>query len=1165
MKRLCLLVFAVCVLSSLSVLAQAGGSVPTVFQIGKFDRSSSEFAGGAPQKPVDFHVGSSRAATDWYGSQPAAVLSSSGQPERNAVATAPRAITFTISGEPAAAYHLHVALLVEDPGTPNLRVGINSRQGTFYLHPKLDFSNGDQWDSFYPAYSRADVEFDFPGSLLKPGQNRITLQAVISQANAVAGARLVYDAIELDQAPASALSAHSTALLQPTIFYGKSANGLDELVNLYLRYDQQPRPETRASLHIAGKTYTQTAQSSGNFGEEKLQFAIPALSGPAQAQVEWNVTGRRQREQVTIQPQKKWTLFLVPHIHLDVGYSDYQGKVASIQARALEEAMEMAAKHPGYRFSTDGSWNLAQFLKTYSPAQKQKLITAIRNKQIFIPADYANLLTGFPTAETLIRSLYFSADFSRKHGTPFNYASITDVPSWSWSYASILAAAGIHDLVGGSNNYRAPVLLQGRLNENSPFWWQGPDGAKVLVWYSRIYQQMQMLFGLPPKITAGRATLPLFLQQYEYPGYKASAAILYGTQVENTDLFPQQATFAQTWNSQYAYPHIEYSGFHHALQTIAAQFGNSIPTVRGGGGPYWEDGIASDARYAAMERHNEARGPSAEKLATLASLVDPQLGVNTKGLRRMWTNMVLMDEHTFDSYNSISDPGSNEAVDQLAVKNAYAKNAKAEAAFISRNSMASLANSITAGRDSIIVFNTLNWQRTAPVTVDMDRGDSIVDVATGQAVPVEVLGGDHNDERVRFMAQNVPAVGYKVYKFVSGSKSGAAPAPAVSRSLTLESPYYRVELDPATGAVRSIYDKQLHRELVNQSSPYRFGQYLYVTGGDHSPNTILNYSRVYPKPHLVVHPASNGRLLGVTRTPWGWEARMVSTDTNTPRIETEIRLFEHTKKIEFVENVDKKSVTSKEGVYFAFPFAMSHPEFEYEIQNGVINPAKDMYPGAGHVWFSVQHWAAVQQDGVAGVVMPLDASLMTFGDINHGQWPEQFGSRPGNIFSYVMNNYWDTNYRAAQGGHFQFRYVITSAPSINEAALSRMGWEAVTPLEHDIVTSQDKALNTPRALNGKQDSFLTVSDPDVLLSTWKPAEDGNGTILRFLNLDGTAHTVTVQTPLLQLEHVWQADAVERNQKPLPLEGTDGFQFTMPPHGIVTVRLLGRDVTPAPKP
>ena len=193
---------------------------------------------------------------------------------------------------------------------------------------------------------------------------------------------------------------------------------------------------------------------------------------------------------------------------------------------------------------------------------------------------------------------------------------------------------------------------------------------------------------------------------------------------------------------------------------------------------------------------------------------------------------------------------------------------------------------------------------------------------------------------------------------------------------------------------------------------------------------------------------------------------------------------------------------------------------------------------------------------MSATVMPLDASLVTLGDINRGAWATQFGERPGTIFSYVMNNYWHTNYRAGQGGHFRFRYVITSAASTDAAGLSRMGWEEMTPLEYDQVTSQDKSVNLPRTLNGNQDSFLDVKDPNVLFDTWKPAEDGSGTILRFLDLGGTTRTVTITTPLLQLQQAWQTDAVERNQKPLSLVGTNGFEFTLHPHEIVTVRIIG---------
>lgn len=200
---------------------------------------------------------------------------------------------------------------------------------------------------------------------------------------------------------------------------------------------------------------------------------------------------------------------------------------------------------------------------------------------------------------------------------------------------------------------------------------------------------------------------------------------------------------------------------------------------------------------------------------------------------------------------------------------------------------------------------------------------------------------------------------------------------------------------------------------------------------------------------------------------------------------------------------------------------------------------------------------------MSSTVFPLDAPLVTLGDINRGEWPEQFGHRPGTIFSYIMNNYWDTNYRAGQGGHFSFRYVITSGDTTKPADLSRMGWNEATPLEADTVTSQDKAVvntsdSTGKAgctLDAHAHSFAAIDDPTVLLETWKPAEDGNGTVLRFLDLGGEERKVAVGMPCMNLDHVWQTDAVERGRTPISVGG-GRFSFTIHPHEIVTLRVTG---------
>ena len=1155
-----------CVITSQA--QNAAHNAAAIWRIGAFDRASIEFAGGSPEKPVSFATGESDPAKDWFAVQRVRLAASSAQQDV-ANGSGPWTIHFTLQQAPAASYTLHVALLLESPSVPTLVVSINGKRGRFYVQPRSNTEAGEHNGATDAVNARADVRFDFPGAYLHPGANTLTLEAVEDAANHDPDASLTYDAIELDRSNSPVDASSSSVRLMPTIFYQQQQGRLVERVDCVVRYAGPPARGASMDLAIDSHHQHRAFAREYDFGEEKLEFAVPEFAPHTQVQLGWQINGAAQHKQQWIDPAKKWTLFLVPHIHLDIGYSDYQAKVAAIQSRVIDEALQLSAQHPDFHFSLDGEWSLEQFLKTRTPAEQQLAIEAIKKRQLFVPAQYANLLTGFATAELLLRSLYPSSNFSRLHATPFDYANITDVPTYSWSYPSLLASAGIRELLAGSDNFRAPVFFAGHLNEASPMWWQGPDGEKVLTWYARHYQQMQFLFGLPPLALAGLETLPVFLQQYDRPAYHANAAIIFGTQAENTDLFAQQAELAGQWNSLYAYPHLQYAGVHEALANIAGQLGDSIPTVRGDGGPYWEDGVASDARAAAIERQNESRGPSAEKLSTLASLIDRRLAPNATDLAAMWNNMLLMDEHTWASGDSVVNPGSSETVEQLAVKDQYALQAQQLGSSIARTSMANIADSISTQANSLIVFNTLNWARSGLVSVDLENWRAqIVDAATGHPVPGEVIGGGRDFRRVRFSAQNVPALGYKVYSLLDTEKP-PEPAP-VAQQTSLQNSYYSVKLDPQTGAVANIYDKQLQRELVDQQSPYRFGQYLYVTGGDQAPNSLLQYSRVLAPPAIGIHPAHQGRVLGVTRTPWGWVARMESTATNTPRIATEIRLFDDEKKIEFEESIEKTEVDTKEAAYFAFPFAMDHPRFQYEIQNGVVDPARDMLPGAGYEWFSVQHWISVEQNGVAATVMPLDASLVTLGDVNRGAWPAGFGTRAGSLFSYVMNNYWTTNYRAGQGGSFRFRYVITSGPALlqrpaDAVQSSRMGWQEMTPLETDHVIAQDRAQAVPRPLSGKQQGFLNVEDPGVVLTAWKFAEDGNGTILRFVDLGGAERQVNIQAPYLEVKAVWQADAVERDQQRLPLLGAHGFQFTIHPHQVVTIRLQTGAALPAVAP
>jgi alpha-mannosidase len=1119
-----------------------------VFQLGQFDRSSAEFRGGEPRIPVSVDATSPGAARQWFGSQPAVPQSGVAS-----AAAQPRSVVFNLTDAPAAEYTLHLAVILETRAVPYLRIALNGKQGSAFLDSPLDAGLGTMDDSFQTTLVPADVRLAIPGTLLHRGANTLTIQVVQSEAPTGDPEGITWDALEmLAVAPEKT---GSDAAIVPTIFYRTREGKLEEQVVVYAKASMT-RGDRSVRLTLNGRPESADLSADGELGERRAVLWLPEFGAHAKAEVA--EPGNSPLFAGEIDPAKKWTVLMVPQNHLDIGYSDYQPKVGAIQARMLDEAMDYAETTPSFRYSTDGFWNVEQFWQTRSAAERERLIHAVKNGTISIPAEYANLLTGFPTNETLIRSLYPSANFSREHGTPFEYADITDVPSYSWSYASVLASAGVPYFIAGPNGHatRAPALLQGRLNEESPFWWQGPDGKRVLFWYARHYLEMQIFFGLPPQTAVAHQTLPIFLAPYERLTYRASSVLMFGAQQENTELNPTQAAFAGEWNGQYAFPRLEYAGFAEAMKKIAAEAGNDLPVVSGDGGPYWEDGIAADARYAAMERQAETRAPAAEQLATLAATLNPRLSADKHALDGMWHDMLLADEHTFNSHDAFTDPTSDETLHQTAFKQLTVTDATASADFIARQAMAEISELIPVGKGNVVVFNTLNWKRTDPVLFDLPHGQVLMDSVSGKPVVVEILGHEQSLDHVRFVARDVPANGYKVYRLLRAHEDKGDRAEGDAESTVLDGRFYRVTLDAASGSIRSIWDKELKRELVDQANKYRFAQCLYVSGGDQLPNTLLRYRLVTNAPPLTISGSSGGRIVLTTRTPDGWLAMLESSGPHTPKIETEIRVPDDKKAIEIVEELDKEYVRAREGVYFAFPFAMDHPQFRYEIQSGVVDPAKTMYPGAGHTWFSAQHWAAVEQGGVAAAVMPLDAGLITLGDIHHGEWPDHFGDRPGNIFSWVMNNYWSTNYAAGQSGHFRFRYVVTSAPSIDAPALSRLGWEEATALETNDVTAQDKqAGETHGSISGTEASFLRIDDPAVVLEAWKPAEDGRGVVMRFLDTGGAQRTIHVEVPAMTLREVRRTDAVERDKEALPLAGEHGFSFTIGPHEFVTLRLL----------
>jgi alpha-mannosidase len=489
------------------------------------------------------------------------------------------------------------------------------------------------------------------------------------------------------------------------------------------------------------------------------------------------------------------------------------------------------------------------------------------------------------------------------------------------------------------------------------------------------------------------------------------------------------------------------------------------------------------------------------------------------------------------------------------VKDDRANRASLDIEDVMNRSLSQLADQIHIPANTLVVFNSVSWPRDGIVETDLFENPNLVDLTTHQEVPLQVLYKKQKFLHVRFLAKDVPAAGYKCFSITYGTRGPAQAHRSTER--TIENPFYRLTVDESSGALGSIYDKQLQREIVGLSSPYKFGQYLYVTGGD-GDTQMINPFPALPPGELTIHPASQGKLVGVERMPWGQSIRLTSSGLKTPEIQTEIILFNDHKKLEFRYRVHKDYTTDKEAVYFAFPVAASNPRFSFATQQGWIDPSRDLMKGGSLEWFNVQQWMAVSSSNLAVGIVPLDASLASFGDINRGKWPGEFHPKSGTIFSYAMNNYWHTNYRAGQGGDFVFRYAITSSEQLDGSRLSQLGLDEMRPMELNYVVSQDKVGNPPRPLPAEGQGFVEITDRNVALITWKKAEDENGMILRLQELSGRPSSTVVRFPHLNsgIESAQLCTGVEDDIQKLAVEG-NGVRLSFRPFEVLTLRIIAK--------
>ncbi len=681
------------------------------------------------------------------------------------------------------------------------------------------------------------------------------------------------------------------------------------------------------------------------------------------------------------------TIYVIPSSHYDFGFIEPPNAIRERAARHIDEIIRVAEANRDFKWTIESVWQINEWLKRQKkpasvlPKDKEKisrLINLIKSGRVAVSTAWGSMHTDYMGAEELNRLNYDFVRLQRSFGITSDVAYMNDVPGHPMPVASVLASTGTKYLVVGANTFigNATDLAPGKV----PFYWEAPDGNKVLLWVSQgnrgayvealtqyyldpytvdPYTDRRPFDMFNPELAGKKSDIEIMefgvtdlLNNYNKAGYKYDAVMaMYAHDfLEPTSVLNLERA-AKLWNSRHNEVKIRIATSPEFFEYIIAKYGPQIPTYHGEWSGLWSEAKTASPRISAVGRYNHDHAPAAETLWSAIAMTR-RLPVPVGNFENIYDLMFTYDEHSGAGNTGWPQLNSSEPLHQQNREYVhFTGKAKQETDELLSTGIAALAeptrweNRVAAATSHtvpILIYNPLSWNRTDVVRLSPSAaGRKIIAIrdVSGAAVAFDT---DAEGNAV-FVAKNVPSMGYVSYQVAT-----AEGKPVTSlRNLpgqSADTPGFSVSLNP-NGTVRSIRDKRANRELVNANGELPFNELLRVEGPDAS-------KVVYPvAPKITVRKGIQMTEISVSR-----EGSLFPT--------TRITIFDGLDRIELRNELDSSKMPFVGGnnnwhdsYYFAFPFNISKNGLKVMRGGQRYFDAlpEDYLPGARRDGVSTQH------------------------------------------------------------------------------------------------------------------------------------------------------------------------------------------------------------------
>lgn len=801
--------------------------------------------------------------------------------------------------------------------------------------------------------------------------------------------------------------------------------------------------------------------------------------------------------------QRPGLMHLNGNSHLDICFMWTHAEFLRKIGRTHATALRLMEQYSHYKFSQSQPLLYEEMQRHYPDLFRQVKARVAEGRWEALGAFYVEPDCNLISGESFVRQILFGVRFmEREFGVTPRTAWIPDVFGSAWTMPQILVRSGLEFFVTHK------MVLWNDTNKwiTHVFWWQGPDGSRIFA----TVPPTGFIGTLEPDHMAehwqkysAKHTIGESLYNYGWGDGGGGPDVEMLESIKRYNNFPGMTPTKTSLNEEAL----------ESMRTRAIEAADAIPVVNDE--LYLEEHRGTYTSQAVLKRLNrfcEILYRKAELFSCFADVPWPR-----EALQRGWRRLLVNQFHD-------SLPGSHVHVVHEDLVESYQEPVEIGGDILDV-ALQDLAGRIdTRGEGhAVVVFNAQPFVRNSVATLEFPEQDLHIVDAEGREVPHQFITHFETGQcMLAFYAAGVPAVGYRVFRILSGPPGHSAPAVKATPT-SLEHQALRVLLNER-GEIVSLYDKTIGRECIDGEIGGNLIRLFEDEPGRHEAWDIVSTYREHE------FDMGKAELEVVEEGPLRSAIQITRTFRNS-RMVQRVVLSSVNRRVDFETRVDWHEQRKLLKVEFHTPILARQATFD--IAFGAIDRPTTRN----------NSYEAARFEVPAHLWMDLSQSDFGLSLLNDSKYGHEAHGRMMALTLLKGPTFPDP--QADQGEHAFTYSLFPHRSSWREGNTVEEALDLNDPVDAVLVESH----NGPLPATG---SFISIDAPSVTLEALKRAEDGDDLILRVVERHGAQADVRIGLSL-PIAHAVECNLLERADTPVQYDA-ESLWFTILPFEIRTFRM-----------